>query len=119
VLQLNEAASLVLWADVRRVLLDDRGVVVNFGRRQRTLRGAAREAALLLSSTCAWPGCDVPVGRCEVDHARSWKRSGGTDQDNGDPLCRPHNRLKEAGFRIERDDAGAWHVIHPDGHEVT
>ncbi len=119
-LHLAEAASLVLWAEVRRVLLDDRGVTVNFGRRQRTFRGAAREAALLLATTCVWPGCDVPVGRCEVDHARSWKKHhGGTDQENGDPLCRWHNRLKETGFRIERDESGTWRVFHPDGHEIV
>lgn len=120
VLHLSEAASLALWAEVRRVLLDERGVVVNMGRRQRLFKGAAREAALLTTIVCRWPGCSTPVGRLEVDHARSWKHHGGcTDQDNADGLCRGHNLLKEHGYRMERDEAGSWHVYHPDGHEIV
>ncbi len=119
-LDLSEAASMVLWAAVRRVVVDaDRGHVVNYGRRQRLFRGAARKAALLQQMCCIWPGCNVPIRRCEADHARSWAHDHGrTDQDNADGLCRKHNGLKEHGYRAHRDHTGNWHIHHPDGHEI-
>ena len=119
-LDLSETASAVLWAEVRRVVTDaDKGHVINYGRKQRLFRGASRKAALLRQMCCIWPGCNVPVRRCEVDHARSWHHDhGGTDQDNADGLCRSHNWLKEHGYRVHRDDHGQWHIHHPDGHEI-
>ena len=119
-LDLSEAAGMVLWAAVRRVVVDaDRGHVINYGRRQRLFRGAARKAALLQQMCCIWPGCNVPIRRCEADHARSWAHDHGrTDQDNADGLCRKHNGLKEHGYRAHRDHHGNWHIHHPDGHEI-
>ncbi|MET0662604.1 MAG: DUF222 domain-containing protein [Ilumatobacteraceae bacterium] len=120
-LDLTQAAGMVLWAAVRRVVVDtDKGHVINWGRKRRLFQGAARKAALLKQMCCIWPGCNVPIRRCEVDHARSWAHDhGGTDQDNADPLCRGHNWLKEHGFRVHRDDHGNWHIHHPDGHEIV
>ena len=72
-LDLSETASTVLWAEVRRVVTDaDKGHVINYGRKQRLFRGASRKAALLRQMCCIWPGCNVPIRRCEADHARSW-----------------------------------------------
>ena len=118
-LDLSEAASMVLWAEVRRVVVDtDRGHVINYGRKRRLFRGASRKAALL-HSAASGPAATCPIRRCEVDHARSWAHDhGGTDQDNADGLCRGHNWLKEHGYRVHRDDHGHWHVHHPDGHEI-
>ncbi len=119
-IDLSDAAGLVLWAEVRRVVTDaDKGHVINYGRKRRLFRGAARKAALLQQMCCIWPGCNVPIRRCEADHARSWAHDhGGTDQDNADGLCRGHNWLKEHDYRVHRDDHGAWHIHHPDGHEI-
>ena len=119
-LDLTETAGMVLWAAVRRVVVDtDKGHVINYGRKRRLFRGASRKAALLQQMCCIWPGCNVPIRRCEADHARSWAHDhGGTDQDNADGLCRGHNWLKEHGYRVHRDDHGHWHIHHPDGHEI-
>ena len=119
-LDLSETASTVLWAEVRRVVTDaDKGHVINYGRKQRLFRGASRKAALLRQMCCIWPGCNVPIRRCEADHARSWAHDHGrTDQENADGLCRGHNWLKEHGYRVHRDDHGNWHIHHPEGHEI-
>lgn len=119
-LDLSEAAGLVLWAEVRRVVTDTHhGHVINYGRKQRLFRGAARKAALLQQMCCIWPGCNVPIRRCEADHTRSWHHHhGGTDQDNADGLCPNHNRLKEHRYRVHRDHHGHLHIHHPDGHEI-
>jgi hypothetical protein len=119
-LDLSEAAGMVLWAEVRRVVVDtDKGHVINYGRKQRLFRGASRKAALLGQMCCIWPGCNVPIRRCEADHARSWAHDHGrTDQDNADGLCKGHNWLKEHRYRVHRDNHGHWHIHHPDGHEI-
>jgi hypothetical protein len=34
-------------------------------------------------------------------------------------LCGRHNRWKNRGYRTWRDDQGRWHLIRPDGTEMT
>jgi len=114
----HEVVKLVYWAEIRRAVLDPRGVIINLGRKRRCFTGAARSAAQLLALGCDWPGCDVPARRCQIDHAQSWAHHGTTDQSNGRCNCGWHNRLKEHGYRVHRDHAGTWHTYHPDGHEI-
>ncbi len=116
---IDDAAGLALWAHIRRVVHDGSGVVTELGRRRRLFTGSARDAALLLSMTCNWPGCDRPVRNCEVDHAVSWLRHGGTDPDNGCPMCKSHNLLKERGrFGAHRGDDGSWVITDADGRVI-
>ncbi len=107
-----------MWAHVRRVITDAGGVVIDMGRRARLFTGAAREAVMLLEDECAWIGCDQPTAWCDADHSRSWKGQGPTAPNNGGPLCRRHNLIKEQGYQIIRDPNGIWHTHHPDGHEI-
>jgi hypothetical protein len=34
-------------------------------------------------------------------------------------LCGAHNRLKERGFQVHRDDHGFWHTVDPRGNEIV
>jgi hypothetical protein len=104
---------------IRRVVHDASGTVIDLGRRSRLFRGAAREAVMLLATTCAWIGCDRPVHWCDADHSRSWKAHGATVPRNGGPLCLAHNLRKEHGFQVHRDDHANWHTIDPHGNEIT
>lgn len=38
---------------------------------------------------------------------------------NGGGLCHGHHHLKELGLRVFRDDLGVWHVIDPNGNDIT
>ena len=108
----TEAASLALWARVRRVVRNSAGVVTELGRRSRVFRGANRDAATLLTDRCIWPGCDRQLRHCQVDHNVAWAQHGTTDPDNGGPMCGPHNRLKHrAGFSVERLSDGSWLIL--------
>jgi hypothetical protein len=107
-----------LWALIRRVVVDARSVVIDMGRTQRLFTGHARQAVMLLESTCIWPGCDEPHHRCHADHTTSWTQRGPTNPDNGAPLCARHNYLKELGFTITRDHYGNWHITAPDGTTI-
>jgi hypothetical protein len=113
------AVAAALCEHVRRAVVDAGGVVVDLGRRQRLFTGPAALALRLPLTTCAWPGCHVPVTDCQGDHLRPWHLGGSTNPGNGAPLCGTHNRTKEQGYRIMRDQLGNLHVHRPDGTEIT
>ncbi len=46
------------------------------------------------SPTCVFPGCGRAAADCDVDHRDAWAEGGTTDEDNLDPKCRHHHRLK-------------------------
>lgn len=103
---------------VRRVVINQAGVVVDCGRKTRLFRGVAREMAWLLGTTCCWPGCGHRLG-VQVDHLDEFARAGPTDQANADPLDGRHNRFKtNHDYRIRRDEHGFLHVCRPDGSEI-
>lgn len=115
----TQAAALTLWGHVRRVVHDGAGTVIDLGRRRRLFTGSARDAALLLSMRCLWPGCDRPSRNCEVDHAVEWRQHGPTAPRNGGPMCKGHNLLKErGGFTAHRRPDGDWIVLDSDGNPV-
>jgi hypothetical protein len=113
------AASVI--AEVRRVVIDAAGVVVDAGRKRRLFTGTARDMALLLAHTCGHLGCTVPADRCDVDHLAEWERDdGGTDQANALPRCQTHNPWKTAnGIRSKRNQHGDVIDVRPDGTPMT
>ncbi len=115
----DDAVNAALIGHIRRVVYDASGTVIDLGRRSRLFRGSSRDAVMLLLTTCVWIGCDRPISWCDADHSLGWKAHGATVPRNGGGLCQGHNRLKERGFEVFRDDAGAWRLIDPDGTEVT
>ena len=73
----------------------------------------------------------MPASRCHIDHRQPWAHhpgrgsptrgspgGGRTDADNGQPLCLPHNLLKELGFTATLDERGRTHIYRPDGTEI-
>ncbi len=109
-----------LIGQVRRVVVDSAGRVIDLGRRSRLFVGAAREAVLLIGDRCCHPGCELRVGRIQIDHLDGWAaRAGPTNPLNGGPQCPSHNRAKErGGFTVKRDQTG-WHHYRPDGTEIA
>lgn len=115
----DDVVNAALWANIRRVVYDTAAVIIDLGRRSRLFTGAAREAVMLLADKCVWIGCDQPVAWCQADHSQSWAAHGATVPRNGQPLCGRHNRHKEHGYHVHRDNNGNWHTTHPNGHEIT
>lgn len=109
-----------LIGQVRRVVVDSAGRVIDLGRRSRLFVGAAREAVLLTGDRCCHPGCEMRVPRIQIDHIDAWAtRGGSTNPFNGDPECGKHNRDKQHGrFTVKRDHTG-WHHYRPDGTEIA
>jgi len=106
----------LLTAHVRRVVLDARSTVIDFGERKRLFTGNARIAATLLERYCSHTGCEVAADRSQIDHEQSHTDGGRTDQANASPMCGPHNRFKyRNGWRTRRADNGRIYNIRSDG----
>lgn len=117
----TETVASAMLGHIRRVVIGSDSVVTDLGRRSRCFTGAAQLAAKLSATECYWPGCQVPVSQCQIDHLEPWAppHHGRTCPENGAPICGRHNRFKEQGFKARRDPAGGWHVLRPDGTELT
>ncbi len=110
------ALRALLSNHVRRVVVDSRGVVIDYGTQQRLFTGLARDAAMLLATGCTAPGCDLPAAWCEVDHIVPWSNGGRTDQTNANIECGHHNRHKHrARLRVRRTERGRTIHQRPDG----
>ncbi len=117
----TEVVAATLVGQVRRVVMDAAGVVIDQGRSTRLFTGSARLAVQLSSTECLWPGSHVPVTGCQIDHLTPWdpdRGGGSTNPRNGGPACGRHNRLKETGYGVWRDPTGTWHVRRPDGRLI-
>jgi hypothetical protein len=114
----TEAAYAALTGHIRRVVLGADRVVIDLGRRQRLFTGSARLAVMLQNDECFWPGCHVPVTRCQADHTKPAAHGGCTCPGNGAPACGRHNRLKQSHYTVWRDPTGCWRTCRPDGTEI-
>ncbi len=115
----RDALAAMLLGQLRRVVLDAESVVIDLGRRGRLFRGGARDAVLLPTDRCAWPGCIVPGPHSEIDHLLEWERGGRTRPCNGVPKCGRHHRFGHRHrYTTRREADGTWRTFRPDGTEV-
>ncbi len=119
-IQLNasQAVAHALTGHVRRVVIDAAGTVIDLSRRVRLFSGSARDAAIIQSTRCIWPGCWLRASACEADHLHPYGEGGRTNPGDGAPLCGRHNRWKQKGYRTRRDPDGTWHTTRPDGTDI-
>lgn len=65
---------------------------------------------------CRFPGCRVPLARCDLDHTIDAARGGPTATDNLAYLCRSHHTLKHhSGWRVQQESGGVLRWISPAG----
>ena len=108
-----------LTGQIRRVITDSAGRVIDLGRRQRLFIGAAREAVKLFGDRCCWPGCEHNLGNMHLDHLEAFASNGTTQPQNGGVMCPAHNQAKERNrIRVKRDHTG-WHHYRRDGTEIA
>ena len=110
-----DVLAMLFIGQMRRMILRDDGVVLDYGRRQRFFTGELRRAVLLSAVRCTWPGCDRPASKCSADHTTPHSEGGHTCAENGGPLCDHHNWLKNLGFTITRNTDGTWTLRRPNG----
>ncbi|MBK9178101.1 MAG: HNH endonuclease [Acidimicrobiales bacterium] len=84
-------------ADIESIVFDSAQRALSVSVRERFFTGALRRVIQVRDRHCQHPsGCDVPAGRCQVDHIVPWEAGGPTTQANGRLLCGPHNRARTA-----------------------
>jgi len=114
----TEAFAHSIVNKIRRVVVDAKGVVIDLGH-ARFFTGLSRDAVRMAGQECFWPGCWLPATSCEMDHLRDHGRGGRTHPGNGAPGCGRHNRWKQKGFTVWRDEHGQIRVQRPDGTEIA
>lgn len=98
---------------VRRIVVDDDGVVLDMGRRRRLFTGAARTAVKLMESHCGHFGCTVSSRHAQIDHMDEWDRDhGDTNVRNGRPRCNGHNPEKTRLGLVDRRTRGGRIVTY-------
>jgi hypothetical protein len=82
------------------VLEDNRGNVLNVGRKTRTVSPALRRALTIRDHCCRFPGC-TESRFVDAHHIHHWCDGGETKLENLVLLCRRHHRLvHEQGYEI-------------------
>ena len=60
----------------------------------RFFKGATRRIIEVRDRQCQHEFCDLPANRCQIDHIVPYSQGGLTEQENGQVLCGPHNRMR-------------------------
>jgi len=83
-------------ASLMTVLEDEKGNVLNIGRRARTVPASIRRALDIRDKTCRFPGC-CEARHVEGHHIVHWADGGETSLDNLLKLCRFHHAQLHRG----------------------
>ena len=105
------ARQLACDASRRTVLENERGEVLNIGRRSRTVPWRIAHALRIRDGGCRFPGCGQRRWT-DAHHIHHWADGGGTSLENLVTLCRYHHRcLHRDEYRIERGTDGGLTFI--------
>ena len=100
------ARQLACDASRRTVLENERGEVLNIGRRSRIVPWHIAHALRLRDGGCRFPGCNRHRWT-DAHHIRHWADGGETSLENLVTLCRYHHRALHRGeYLIERGAGG-------------
>ena len=107
------ARQLACDASRRTVLEDERGEVLNIGRRSRIVPWHIAHALRIRDGGCRFPGCNRRRWT-DAHHIHHWADGGETSLDNLVTLCRYHHRaLHRDEFRIEHGADGGLIFVDP------
>jgi hypothetical protein len=101
----------------RRLVTDDLGHLIDYGRSSYRPPVALREYVIARDRTCRFPGCNRRADACEVDHVIAWSDGGTTNKENLAPLCvRNHHCKHDTRWHAERLPDGSLDWTDPTGH---
>lgn len=103
-----------------KLFLDNGGQVVSTCSYSPTAQ--MRRTLMARDKTCRFPGCRMPVARCQLDHTDDWAKGGKTELSNLGHLCIRHHALKhpqvDENYRwnVEQLEPGVLAWKSPTGH---
>lgn len=93
------------------------GTVLDVDRRTYRVPNDLRRWVQLTRPSCAFPGCPRLARECDLDHRIDWQYGGATSDENLDPACEHHHRIKHGtlwrSYRCPTTDATWW--VSPTG----
>jgi hypothetical protein len=94
---------------------NERGEVLNVGRKTRSIPPALRRALNARDSGCRFPGCTLHRF-VDAHHVEHWADGGETKLSNLITLCRAHHRMVHTGeIVIEAMAGGGWRFLNQAG----
>ena len=105
-------------ASLVSIVHDDKGNVLNAGRKHRTVSPSLKRALLGRDKCCRYPGCSHR-NFLDAHHVMHWVDGGETSLQNTILLCGRHHRLlHEGGYTIHRNFEGSWYFRNGDGKVI-
>ena len=104
-----------------RAVVDAFGQVLDLGRGERLFQRRHWLALLAAGvTTCAWPGCGMPLRSTELHHLAWWDRDGGrTSLANCAPYCSfHHHEIHRQDVTVTRRRDGSLEHLHRDGRLI-
>jgi hypothetical protein len=117
----SEVARALCDCALTRAVVDAFGQVLDLGRGERLFQRQHWLALLAAGiTTCAWPGCGMPLRYTELHHLAWWDRDGGTTSlANCAPYCSfHHHEIHRRDVRITRAADGTYQHRRPDGRLI-
>ena len=111
-------ARLACDAVLQRVVVNERGIPIDVGRKSRTATDAQWHSLRVTYRSCAWKGCERPLAWCQAHHIHEWEHGGATDLCNLVPLCNHHHHaVHEGGWSIKLcPETRRLQIYDPDHH---
>jgi hypothetical protein len=107
-------------AAIHRLVVDGRGVVLDFGTATRTISPALWTTIVLRDQHCTFPGCDIPAERCDAHHLHHVEDGGPTNPENVELRCWHHHHLvHQPGWHEKLLPDRTLKVTAPDGRVFT
>jgi hypothetical protein len=111
------ARRLACDASMVRIVENQKGDVLDVGRKTRTIPAAIRRALNSRDMGCRFPGC-THSRYVDAHHVRHWSQGGETKLGNLVTLCRFHHRyVHEESMTIQRQFDGTWRFLNADGSD--
>jgi Domain of unknown function (DUF222)/HNH endonuclease len=112
------ARRLACDASLIELIEDEKGEVLDIGRKSRAIPPAIRRALTARDRGCRFPGCHHER-YVDGHHIQHWADGGQTKLSNLISLCRYHHRaVHEGGIAIHILDDGAFRFYRPEGSEI-
>jgi len=107
-------ARLACDAVLQRVVVNERGIPIDVGRKSRTATDAQWHSLRVTYRSCAWKGCERPLAWCQAHHIHEWDRGGATDfctsSHSATTITTPYTRADGASNSV-RKHAGSRFMI--------
>ncbi|MGB4776784.1 DUF222 domain-containing protein [Microbacterium sp.] len=96
------------------------GTVMDVDRRAYKVPEDLKRLIRIQYPTCAFPGCQRPSEKCDLDHRIRWADGGTTSRANLTPECAAHHPVKdETLWSLHQDpDTTGLSWVSPTGHQT-